>query len=187
MDIANFANKVVGVSIITGRGDNGETDLLFGHRVSKSSQRIKTLGVIDELNAALGIARASGSREEWITIIDTVQEKLVGLMGQMATLPEDYPRYRESGFPLIDGEDVDWILEEARGFEAAGVRFKGWARPGEEGCQARAAIDFARTIARKAEREILILHESGESVPEEVRLYLNKLSDLLWILARVEG
>ena len=106
MDIADFPTTLGAVSIITGRGDNGETDLLFGRRISKSALRIEVLGSIDELNAALGMARANASEPDWIAIIDTIQEKLIGLMGQMATLPEDRDRYLKAGFPLIAGEDV---------------------------------------------------------------------------------
>lgn len=175
------------MSIITGRGDGGETDLLFGHRIRKTALRVEVLGNVDELNAALGMARAGAVDPEWIAIIDRLQEKLIGLMGQLATLPEDMERYRSTRFPMITCEDVDWVLEQAHAFEARGIRFTGWARPGAEGCQARAAVDFARTVARRAERSILRLHESGEPVPEEVRLYFNKLADLLWILARVEA
>lgn len=174
------------MSIITGRGDSGETDLLFGKRISKTSLRIEALGCVDELNAALGMARAAGANPEWVALIDGIQEKLIGLMGQLATLPEDAARYLETKFPLIEQPDVDEIVAEARKFEARGIRFKGWARPGAEGCQARAGVDFARSVARRAERAILRLHESGESVPETVRLYFNRLADLLWILARVE-
>ncbi len=175
------------MSIITGRGDHGETDLLFGKRIAKSSPRIECLGCVDELNAALGMARASGANPEWLSLIDTLQEKLIGLMGQLATLPEDEARYREKKFPLIEAEDVEWVLAEARKYEERGIRFTGWARPGAEGCLARAGVDFARSVARRAERSVLVLHESGEPVPESVRLFFNKLADLLWILARVDG
>lgn len=174
------------MSIITGRGDQGETDLLFGRRISKTALRIEALGCVDELNAALGMARAGGANAEWVALIDRLQEKLIGLMGQLATLPEDMERYHGTKFPLVTSEDVEWVLGEARGYEARGIRFTGWARPGAEGCAARAAVDFARAVARRAERAILRLHESGEEVPEEVRLFFNKLADLLWILARVE-
>lgn len=174
------------MSIITGRGDNGETDLLFGKRIAKTSLRIEALGCVDELNAALGVARASGANPEWIALIDALQEKLVGLMGQLATLPEDEARYHETKFPLIEMTDVDWVVAEARKYESLGIRFTGWARPGAEGCLARANVDFARSVARRAERAILALHESGEPVPESVRLFFNRLADLLWILARVE-
>lgn len=179
-------NRVLGMSIITGRGDLGETDLLFGKRISKNSPRIEALGSVDELNAALGMARASGANAEWISLIDQLQEKLVGLMGQLATLPEDEERYLETKFPLITMEDVEWVIRVAHDLESRGIRFKGWARPGAEGCLARAGVDFARAVARRAERDILALHETGEEVPEAVRLYFNKLADLLWILARVD-
>lgn len=118
MDIEFLAVRVGGMSIITGRGDNGETDLLFGHRISKTALRIEVLGNVDELNAALGMARAAAVRDEWIGLLDILQEKLIGLMGQLATLPEDMERYRGTNFPLITGEDVDWVLEKARDFEA---------------------------------------------------------------------
>lgn len=173
------------MSIITGRGDSGETDLLFGRRISKTSLRVECLGCVDELNAALGMARVADG--EWLELIDTLQEKLVGLMGQLATLPEDETRYREKGFPWIGQDDVDWLVGEARRYEERGVKFTGWARPGADGCRARAAIDFARALARRAERAVLRLHDSGEPVPEAVRLFFNRLADLLWILARVEG
>ena len=174
------------MSIITGRGDSGETDLLFGKRISKTALRMECLGCVDELNAALGVARTFDPSVEWLGLVDQVQEKLVGLMGQLATLPEDEARYREKGFPTIESADVEWIVKEAHDYEARGIRFSGWARPGAEGCQARASIDFARAVARRAERAILRLHESGEAVTESVRLFFNKLADLLWILARVE-
>lgn len=174
------------MSIITGRGDSGETDLLFGKRIAKTSLRVEALGCVDELNAALGVARASGANPEWIALIDTLQEKLIGLMGQLATLPEDDVRYRETKFPLITDADVDWLTAEGHKYEGRGIRFTGWARPGAEGCHARAAVDFARSVARRAERAILRLHESCEPVPENVRLFFNRLADVLWILARVE-
>ncbi|MCU0752498.1 MAG: cob(I)yrinic acid a,c-diamide adenosyltransferase [Akkermansiaceae bacterium] len=174
------------MSIITGRGDDGDTDLLFGRRIAKTALRVEALGCVDELNAALGVARASGANPQWIALIDALQEKLIGLMGQLATLPEDETRYLETKFPLIEMSDVEWVTGEAHQYEARGIRFTGWARPGAEGCLARANVDFARSVARRAERAILRLHQSGEPVPESVRLFFNKLADLLWILARVE-
>ena len=187
MDIEISTDYRRRMSIITGRGDAGETDLLFGKRIAKTALRIEALGCVDELNAALGVARASAANPEWIALTDALQEKLIGLMGQLATLPEDEARYRETKFPLIGRADVDWVLDEARKYESRGIRFTGWARPGAEGCLARASVDFARAVARRAERSILALHESGEPVPEAVRLFFNKLADLLWILARVES
>ena len=174
------------MSIITGRGDSGETDLMFNRRIAKTSLRVAALGNVDELNAALGLARASAYDTQWICLIDGLQERLIGLMGQLACLPEDENLYRQKNYAALSLADLDWLVAEARQLEARGVKFTGWARPGAEGSVARAALDFSRAVSRRAERSILELHESGESVPETVRLFLNRLSDLLWILARVE-
>jgi cob(I)alamin adenosyltransferase len=173
------------MSIITGRGDSGDTDLLFGKRIAKTSLRIEALGNVDELNAALGLARAAASDADWIALIDTLQERLIGLMGQLAYLPEDEARYVEKKYAAITQADLDWVTAQAHRYEAQGIKFTGWARPGAEGSLARAGIDFSRAIARRAERSVLALHASGEPVPKVVRLFFNRLSDLLWILARV--
>ena len=174
------------MSIITKRGDEGTTDLLFGKSIAKTSLRIDALGAVDELNAALGMARAAGLRIEWEGIVDRIQERLVAAMGLLATLCEDHDRYRAAGYSAIHDDDVIWLEETAQAMEARGVRYTDWARPGAEGAIGAAALDMARSIARRAERSIWILHESGEFVDECVRLFFNRLSDLLWILARVE-
>ena len=186
MDNGWYAAIIPPMSIITGRGDSGATDLLFGKRIAKTSLRIEALGSGDELNAALGVARAAASQPEWIALIDVIQARLVGLMGQLATLPEDAARYGDQKFAVLEADDVAWVVTQAHQFEARGVSFTGWARPGAEGSLARAHVDFARAVARRAERGVLALHESGEPVPEPVRLFFNRLADLLWILARVE-
>ena len=174
------------MSIITKRGDEGATDLLFGKRITKTSLRIEALGAVDELNAALGLARALGLHKEWEAIVDRIQERLVAAMGLLATLCEDADRYRTAGYAAIQDDDVIWLETAAQAMEARGVRFTDWARPGAEGAIGAAALDMARSIARRAERSVWCLHESGEVVDECVRLFFNRLSDLLWILARVE-
>lgn len=171
-------------SIITGRGDDGETDLLFGKRIAKSSQRMAALGSVDELNAALGLARAASQHEEMVSIIDALQAQLIGLMGELACVPEDVERYAKKFQQALRMEDVQRIEAIARDYESRGIRFTGWAKPGAEGSLAKAGIDLARTIARRAEREVWLLHDSGEPVSQPIRLYFNRLSDLLWILAR---
>jgi cob(I)alamin adenosyltransferase len=173
------------MSIITGRGDSGDTDLLFGKRIAKTSLRIEALGNVDELNAALGLARAAASDDEWIALIDRLQSLLIGLMGQLAYLPEDEANYVEKKYAAITSVDLEWIVAEAHRYEAQGIKFTGWAKPGAEGSLARAGLDFSRAVTRRAERSVLALHASGEPVPEVVRLFFNRLSDLLWILARV--
>jgi cob(I)alamin adenosyltransferase len=172
------------MSIITKRGDEGETDLLFSRRIRKTSLRVQALGAVDELNTALGLARAAGLRPEIETIIDRVQEKLVAAMGQLATLPEDRERYT---YAAIAPEDVTWVEETAQEMESRGVRFTGWARPGAEGAIASASLDMARAVARRAELQSWELHESGGEVNQDVLLFLNRISDLCWILARVSA
>jgi len=172
------------MSIITGRGDEGDTDLLFGRRIAKTSLRIGVLGTVDELNAALGLARAAGATAEVEQVIDRVQDLLIGLMGHFACQPGDEERYATAGFASLGEHDLAWIEATARDFEGRGITFKGWARPGAEHSMARAGLDFARTIARRSERAVLELHESGEEVPRVLRLFFNRLSDLMWILAR---
>ncbi|HVJ46180.1 MAG TPA: cob(I)yrinic acid a,c-diamide adenosyltransferase [Luteolibacter sp.] len=173
------------MSIITGRGDSGETDLLFGKRIAKTSVRIGALGAIDEFNSALGLARAAGGDPEIIAIIDELQAKLIGLMGELGCVPDDVARYAETFKSSLTMADVDHFQSIARDFEKRGVKFTGWARPGAEGSLAKAGLDFARAAARRAEREVWRLHETGESVSDPVRLFFNRVSDLLWILARV--
>lgn len=172
------------MSIITGRGDEGETDLLFGRRISKTSLRIEVLGTVDELNAALGLARAAGATDEVEAIIDRVQDLLVGLMGQFACLSCDEDRHVKAGFAKVTEADLEWIESTAKEFEGRGITFKGWARPGVEHSMARAGLDFARAVARRAERAVLKLDEAGGEVAPLLRLFFNRLSDLLWILAR---
>lgn len=172
------------MSIITGRGDEGETDLLFGKRIAKTSLRVELLGTVDEVNAALGLARAVGAVPEVEEIIARLQELLIGLMGQFACQPGDEERYVKAGFQAVGQADFDWMVATAKDFEARGIVFKDWARPGADHSIARAGMDMARSVARRAERAALRLHESGEEVPELLRLFFNRLSDLLWILAR---
>lgn len=172
------------MSIVTKRGDDGETDLLFGRRSCKAGLRVEALGAVDELNSALGLARASGLAEEMESVIDHVQEKLVGLMGQLACLPEDAGKYREKGYARVVADDVSWLEERASDYESRGIRFVGWARPGAEHSMAKAGLDFARSIARRAERQVWALHQEEGPLEEPVRLYFNRLSDLLWLMAR---
>jgi cob(I)alamin adenosyltransferase len=175
------------MSIMTKRGDDGETDLMFGKRIAKTSLRIGALGAVDELNTALGLARVAGLKNGLQELIDTTQERLVGLMGELATLSVDSEKYREAGYKFIIEEDVTWLENHAEEIEKHGIKFTGWAKPGAEGALGSAALDFARTAARRAERNILQLSEEGEKVTLEVKLYLNRLSDLLWLMARMDA
>jgi cob(I)alamin adenosyltransferase len=171
------------MSIITKRGDTGETDLLFSRRICKTSQRVAAMGVMDELNAALGLARVSGLDDAIIPIIDRLQDRLVAAMGMIATLPQDIEKYT---YARITADDVTWIETTAHESEARGIRFRDWARPGAAGALAAAHLDMARTIARRAERECRILDATDGPVDPQLLLFCNRISDLLWILARID-
>ncbi len=173
------------MSTITKRGDSGRTDLLFGDSILKSEFRIEVIGTVDELNAALGLARSTCSSEEWIGTIDQVQLRLVTLMGLLATLPDKVGRY-EKQFGTISSEDIKWIEGEARRYESLIISLTSikWATPGAEHSHTRAALDFARTIARKSERLVYTLGVREGGIPSPVNIFLNRVSDLLWIMAR---
>ena len=175
------------MSIITGRGDSGQTDLLFGKTIAKSSQRVAVLGCVDEMNAALGLARAAGAAPEMVAVIDDLQTRLVGLMGELACVTVDRDRYSVQFKGAMTLDDVERITATAKAFESRGIKFTDWARPGAEGSLAKAGLDFARAVTRRAEREIWVLHESGEPVSEAIRLFFNRVSDLLWIMARADA
>lgn len=176
------------MSIVTRTGDDGETSLLFGRRIAKTDPRIEAVGAVDELNAALGVVRATGGATggaaETVDLIDRLQGRLVGLMGELGILPEDAERYAGKGYPVLGEADVVELDGEAARLEGKGLNFEGWARPGAAGSLVAAHLDVARTVCRRAERRVLAL---GEGVANgNVAVFLNRLSDVLWLLARDE-
>ncbi len=176
------------MSVITKRGDEGQTDLMFGKRISKTAVRLEGYGSIDELSSALGVARAAGVSESSEAIIDSVQERLIGLMGELATLEEDLPEYDKRGYARLTDSDVSWIEETSHGLEKEdNIRFRGWARPGKDASLGAAMLDLARATCRRAERQLAHLREREELSNKASALFINRLSDLLWILARKES
>ncbi|MGJ8657290.1 MAG: cob(I)yrinic acid a,c-diamide adenosyltransferase [Akkermansiaceae bacterium] len=170
------------MSICTKRGDEGVTDLMFGRRIGKTEVRVEACGAVDELNAVLGIVRnaeISGEMEEWV---DDVQQRLVGLMGVIATHEEDHGKYAEKGYRGIEASDVEWLEEIISDAEyEKGISFRGWARPGKDGKLASAYLDLARTVCRRAERACWAVEDDALGM---ARLFLNRLSDSLWLVAR---
>ncbi|SHK07153.1 cob(I)alamin adenosyltransferase [Rubritalea squalenifaciens DSM 18772] len=170
------------MSISTRRGDEGMTDLMFGRRVPKTHPRMATLGAVDELNAALGVVRAGEVPEELREWVDGVQSRLVGLMGVIATHEEDHAKYQEKGYQGITGEDVSWLDDLVQELEQERRnRFRGWSRPGKAGALSGVQLDVARTIGRRAELCSWSVEDEALSV---ARQFLNRLSDVLWLLAR---
>jgi cob(I)alamin adenosyltransferase len=170
------------MSIATKTGDQGTTALMYGRRVSKCHPRVEAYGCVDELNAALGLARAAAAQPFLRERLLVIQKDLVVLMGELATAVEDLPRYVKDGYSLVDagmaGKLDQWIHE----IEAQNLSLKGWATPGAN--SAAAALDLARTICRRAERRVCALQETGQLQNSQIIVYLNRLADLLWLFAR---
>ena len=168
------------MSITTKRGDGGTTDLLFGGKAGKTDAQITALGAVDELNAILGLARVvmEGEAAEGV---DQVQKWLVTLMGELAMPVGKDAEYAKAGFGRIGEKEIGWIEEWSQGIEGE-RKFKGWLRPGENGGELAARLHVARTVARRAECEVWgVVNEVASS---EVRIFLNRLSDTLWLMAR---
>jgi cob(I)alamin adenosyltransferase len=170
------------VSIATKTGDTGTTALMYGHRVSKCHPRVQACGAVDELNAAIGLARATVAHRFVTDHLYTTQKELVALMGELATLPEDAARYARDGFPMLTSEMTRRLDAIVREIEAQNVSFKDWATPGAT--HGSATLDVARTACRRAERSVCALHDGGELNNAEILVYLNRLSDALWLMAR---
>jgi cob(I)alamin adenosyltransferase len=155
---------------------------MYGRRVPKHHPRVEAYGAVDELNAALGLARATAANGVVRNHLLAIQKDLVGLMGELAVATEDLPRYRKNGYPVVTPAMTAKLEKLIRRIEAAGVSVRHWATPGANA--PAAALDLARGICRRAERRVCALKEIGELKNAEIIVYLNRLSDLLWLLAR---
>jgi len=172
------------MSIVTKTGDQGSTGLMYNRRVSKCHLRIEAYGAVDELNAALGLARATASHEFTRDSLVAIQKDLVTLMGELATAVEDLPRYVKDGFSVVRPELTAKLDEKVKQIETQGLTFHDWVLPGAS--LHSSALDLARTVCRRAERRICELQQAGELQNSEPIVYLNRLSDLLWLMARWE-
>ena len=170
------------MSIVTKTGDKGMTALMYGRRVSKCHPRVEAYGCVDELNTALGMARATAEHDFLRENLLAIQRDLVTLMGELATAVEDLPRYVKDGYTLVTSQKTHKLDALVKEIEAQSVSFKGWATPGA--CLNSAALDMARTVCRRAERRVCALQEADQLQNSEIIIYLNRLADLLWLLAR---
>lgn len=177
-------------SIATRTGDDGTTSLLYGQRVPKDHPQIAAVGALDELNAALGFAKATRpARHEPVELagagsaeLTRIQQELVALMGEVACAEANAARYDESTFAKIDEVALARLDAAVAAIEGRSPKFDGWATPGAN--LHAAALDLARTAARRAERQLIALPKHGRSVRPVLVQYLNRLSDLLWLLGR---
>ncbi len=165
--------------VYTKTGDEGLTSLVGGVRVSKSSARVDAYGDVDELNAALGLARTVVIHKRLGEILESVQKDLFIVGADLASPPGlDVPRVDEARIRALESAIDELLL----GLEP----LKEFILPG--GNPGGAHLHFARTVARRAERKVVkLVEEEGADAGRNVLVYLNRLSDLLFVMARIEN
>ena len=166
------------MSIATKRGDGGQTGLAGGIRVSKSDLRVESYGSVDELNTFLGFARSICQNKEIAGWTEDIQRTLFRVGSALATPPESKKKP-----PVISTEDVDKLIELVHKIEATEGILADWSLPGAH--TESAAYEVARTVCRRAERNVVRFIESGGIVQAEVLAYLNRLSDVIWLFGRL--
>lgn len=171
------------MKLYTRTGDQGTTGLYGADRVSKAHARVEAYGTVDELNSVLGLARAYGEQEHpFGAALDTdlayLQNALFDLGADLATRQES--PYAKN-LSRIDAEDVTFLEAMIDRYQDQAPPFTGFVHPG--GTPLAAALQVARTIARRAEREVIRLAQE-EEVNGHVQVYLNRVSDLLFVMAR---
>lgn len=170
-------------SIVTKTGDAGETGLLYGGRVSKADPRTEAYGCVDEAISSLGAARAAVDDPGRHAIILRVQSELFTVGAELATDPAEYGNL-EKHFKVVTADFTARLENEIAELETRVPLPDAFVIPG--GTAPAAALDVARTVVRRAERRIVALQLSGYEVKGELLRYVNRLSDLLFMLARAE-
>ncbi|WP_324716249.1 cob(I)yrinic acid a,c-diamide adenosyltransferase [Carboxydochorda subterranea] len=174
--------KAGGSRIYTRTGDAGETSLLGPRRVRKDDLRVEAYGCIDELNAHLGLcvaqARSAGALDDVIGALEQVQRDLFAVGAELAV---DSGQRMPEGLPLLDGARVAEMERLIDALQSELPALTQFILPG--GSAAGAALHVARTVARRAERQVVAL-AGRDKVRPEVLAYLNRLSDLLFVMAR---
>jgi cob(I)alamin adenosyltransferase len=166
------------MKIYTKTGDNGETGLFGGPRVRKDAPRIEAYGTVDELNSVLGMVRAEQLPHDLDELLARIQNELFSLGAELAT-----PEPADHGTALIGPPRIAALESAIDEFEGRLAPLRQFILPG--GTKAAAALHLARTVCRRAERGVVTLASlSTEKVSPHLVVYLNRLSDLLFVLAR---
>lgn len=158
-------------------GDKGETTLHLGMQVSKKSPRVEAYGTVDELNSFIGLAIAETGDKEIIEILEDVQKDLFFIGSDLAT-----PLYNK--IRRVDAERNRALEQLIKKMDRELGELKNFILP--NGSRAAATMHVCRTICRRAERQIVALKDQ-ESINEEILAYMNRLSYLLFLLARLEN
>ncbi len=159
-------------------GDEGYAELIGGERVAKDSPRMEALGDLDEAMSALGLARALGVREESKPLLVQLQRALFLLASEVAASAPEQLRQR------LDGEAVTMVEAEIARLDGEVNRWAGFIVPGDS--PGAGALDLARAIVRRAERHVVRLVHQGDVENVQLIRYLNRLSSLLYLLARAD-
>lgn len=162
------------MSVYTKTGDEGKTSLYTGERVEKNSLRVQVYGTVDEANSALAMARAFAVNQKVKEKIAALQKLMPLLMADLASIGKE---------PMIKAEHIDALEQEMDRIETALPPLRAFIIPGDT--KAGAMLDLARTITRRAERLFCELSKT-ESVHQENRIFLNRLSDYCFLLMREE-
>lgn len=167
------------MKIYTRTGDSGSTGLFGGPRVSKDDVRIEAYGTVDELNAALGIARTSGVSSLIDQQLMQVQHELFAMGAELAT-----PNPEGHGMRVLGQRQIQRLEQWIDGHEESLSPLKSFILPA--GNPSACYLHLARAICRRAERRLVTLaRQSRDAVSEDLSIYLNRLSDLLFVLSRV--
>ena len=166
------------MKIYTKTGDAGETSLLGNKRVSKADPRVEAYGEVDELNASLGSVRAIGVDGDVATLLDAIQRDLFAVGARLADPSLAVASRLEKAAVRL--EDVERLESAIDRFESEVSPLRRFILPG--GSQAGAMLHLARTVCRRAERRVVAL--GADAVEAHVVMYLNRLSDLLFVVAR---
>jgi|SRR3989338_2276390 len=158
-------------------GDKGDTFLNLGMQVSKKSQRVEAYGTVDELNSFIGLAAAEATDAEIVEILELVQKDLFSIGTDLST-----PLYNK--IKRVDAERNKELEQLIKKIDKELDELKNFILPG--GTKAAALLHVCRTICRRAERQIVALKEQ-ESINEEIIPYMNRLSYVLFLLARLEN
>lgn len=179
------------INIITKTGDYGETSLLIGGRVSKNDSRVIANGKIDTLHASLGLVHQQydkqlSSDQNLAQTLFKIQNILIKLMGEIATVDDKQSEYREK-FDCLETTDLDFIENCAKQLiqklEQENYEIKGWVLYGSSNAAA-AHLDYASKLCRESELLVVDLKSKGYEVRNALTQYLNRLSDVLFIMAR---
>jgi cob(I)alamin adenosyltransferase len=169
--------------IYTKKGDDGTTGLLFGGRVPKDDVRTEVYGTLDEAVSALGLARAGGLVERVETIVVRLQREMFLVGAQLATAEENQSKLQD-GVSKVSAEMTTQAEREIDDLVAEHPLPQEFILPGET--PGSAGLDMGRSIIRRAERQAVAMSRAGILPDPEILRYLNRISDLLFALARYE-